>query len=120
MAKGLSMAGWIKMIAGGGVIMVGGPALVHYVSPTEEELFKRYNPDLQRRSLENRVGKQQDFDNFVTQLKEYSKSDKHIWAAIAEGEEKQRQAKREETEREQLSVAAEVQRRRDEMKSSAS
>lgn len=43
---------------------------------SEEELFKRYNPDLQRRSLENRLSKQQDFDKFVNNLKEYSKSEK--------------------------------------------
>jgi hypothetical protein len=55
---------------------VGGPALIYYVSPTEEELFLKYNPDLQKRSLENRIGRQQDFDNFVVKLKEYSKSDK--------------------------------------------
>lgn len=55
---------------------VGGPALIYYVSPTEEELFLRYNPELQKRSLENRVGKQEDFDNFVARLKEYSKSDR--------------------------------------------
>lgn len=52
---------------------IGGPALVIWVSPTEEELFKRYNPELQRRSLENRYQKQADFDNFVTKLKENSK-----------------------------------------------
>ena len=46
------------------------------MTPTEAELFSRYNPDLQRRSLENRVGKQEDFNKFVAQLKEYSKSDK--------------------------------------------
>lgn len=55
---------------------VGGPALIYYVSPTEEELFLRYNPELQKRSLENRIQKQEDFDNFVARLKEYSKSDK--------------------------------------------
>jgi hypothetical protein len=55
---------------------VGGPVLIYYVSPTEEELFSKYNPDLQKRSLENRIGRQQDFDNFVVKLKEYSKSDK--------------------------------------------
>jgi CBP4 len=60
----------------GATLCIGGPALVYYVTPTEEELFKRYNPDLQRRSLENRLSKQQDFDKFVTNLKEYSKSDK--------------------------------------------
>jgi hypothetical protein len=36
----------------------------------------KYNPELQKRSLENRAEKQQDFDNFVMKLKEYSKSDK--------------------------------------------
>jgi hypothetical protein len=50
--------------------------LIYYVTPTEAELFSRYNPDLQRRSLENRAGKQEDFNKFVAQLKEYSKSDK--------------------------------------------
>jgi len=49
---------------------------VYYVSPSEEEIFFKYNPELQKRSLENRVGRQQDFDNFVGKLKEYSKSDK--------------------------------------------
>lgn len=55
---------------------IGGPALIYYVTPTEEELFKRYNPDLQKRSLENRHQKQEDFDNFVSKLKEYSRSDR--------------------------------------------
>lgn len=60
----------------GGAICVGGPALVYYVSPTEEELFKKYNPDLQKKSLERRGERQQEFDEFVTKLKEFSKSDK--------------------------------------------
>ena len=73
---------------------VGGPFLIYWVTPTEEELFKachmtstsnglgltslyqRYNPDLQKRSLQNRQGTQQDFDDFVGKLKEYSRSDK--------------------------------------------
>lgn len=37
---------------------------------------QKYNPELQRRSLENRQAKQEDFDNFVGRLKEYSKSEK--------------------------------------------
>jgi len=81
---------------------VGGPALVYWVSPTEEELFKRYNPDLQRRSLENRYQKQEDFDKFVTKLKEYSKSDKPIWV------EWEQQAAREK----QQGVQAELDRRK--------
>ena len=60
----------------GTVCCIGGPALVYYVSPTAEELFLKYNPELQKRSLENRLQKQQDFDDFVGKLKEYSKSDK--------------------------------------------
>jgi hypothetical protein len=59
-----------------GVCAFGGPALIYYVTPTEEELFLKYNPELQKRSLENRIGKQEDFDHFVNKLKEYSKSDK--------------------------------------------
>lgn len=50
--------------------------MIYYISPTEEELFLKYNPDLQKRSLENRAQKEQDFDNFVMKLREYSKSDK--------------------------------------------
>ena len=30
----------IKMLSGGVILCVGGPALVYWVSPTEEELFK--------------------------------------------------------------------------------
>lgn len=39
--------------------------------------FQKYNPELQRRSLERRKEKQEDFDTFVNKLKDYSKSDKH-------------------------------------------
>lgn len=47
-----------------------------WVQPTDEELFERYNPELQKRSLEGRYERQKEFDDFVTKLKEYSKSDK--------------------------------------------
>jgi hypothetical protein len=71
----------------GALCCIGGPALIYYVSPTEEELFLKYNPELQKRSLENRVAKQQDFDNFVGKLKEYSKSDKpSMFAASGDGD----------------------------------
>lgn len=111
---------WLKSTSSGAVICVGGPALVHYVSPTEEELFKKYNPDLQKKSLANRQEKQQEFDEFVSKLKEYSKSDKPsrpapapsfaarvtheeklalltpgtVWVVQAEAAEKDRQLKR--------------------------
>lgn len=63
-------------LCSGGAIIVGGPALTYWVSPTEEELFKKYNPDLQKKSLANRAERQKEFDDFVGKLKEYSKSDK--------------------------------------------
>lgn len=50
--------------------------LINYVQPTEEELFKRYNPDLQRRSLEGREQRLKEANDFIAQLKEYGKSDK--------------------------------------------
>lgn len=59
-----------------GVIAVGGPALTYWLTPTEEELFKKYNPDLQKKSLANRSQTQQEFNEFVGKLKEYSRSDK--------------------------------------------
>lgn len=56
--------------------------MVLYVQPTDEELFKKYNPELQKKSLERRYEKQKDFDDFVTRLKEYSKSDKPSTCAL--------------------------------------
>ncbi|XDG07387.1 hypothetical protein ABKA04_007002 [Annulohypoxylon sp. FPYF3050] len=75
---------WIKMLAVGGAVCVGGPAFVVWVQPSEEELFKKYNPDLQKKSLERRYERQKEFDDFVTQLKEYSKSDRPSGAAHVE------------------------------------
>ncbi|KAK0110301.1 assembly factor cbp4 [Cadophora gregata f. sp. sojae] len=67
---------WGKMLAAASICCIGGPALVIWVSPTEEELFAKYNPELQKRSLENRLQKQEDFDHFAMKLREYSKSDR--------------------------------------------
>lgn len=68
-------------LCSGGAIIVGGPALTYWVSPTEDELFKKYNPDLQKKSLANRAERQKEFDDFVGKLKEYSKSDKPSMSA---------------------------------------
>lgn len=70
-----------------------------YVSPTPEELFSRYNPDLQKRSLANRDKKEKDFDDFVMRLREYSKNDKPIWQVVADVEKKEREDKIEEARR---------------------
>ncbi|KAI5303236.1 hypothetical protein KEM56_007764 [Ascosphaera pollenicola] len=76
------------MAAVGAVFIIGGPALVNYVRPTEEELFQKFNPELQRRNLELKEQRQKDFDAFVTQLKEHSKSDKTIWDSYKDTEAK--------------------------------
>jgi len=39
-------------------------------------LLKKYNPELQKRALAQRESRQQEFDSFVSHLKEASKSDK--------------------------------------------
>ncbi|KAI9795304.1 MAG: assembly factor cbp4 [Candelina submexicana] len=103
---------WAKMLSAGAVMCIGGPALVYYVTPTEEELFKRYNPELQKRSLENRYQRQKDFDDFVTRLKEYSKSDKPIWVVAAEHEARTRSN----TAEKQGADAAEIEKRKDEIR----
>ncbi|KAL8757440.1 MAG: hypothetical protein Q9199_002224 [Rusavskia elegans] len=112
----MSKAGmYIKMAAAFTILSVGGPAALFYFQPTDEELFKRYNPELQRKSLENRQGRQQDFDNFVTKLKEYSKSDRPIWEAAAQDEARTRANAAED----QKKAAAEIQKRREEIKRQA-
>ncbi|KAK8072312.1 hypothetical protein PG996_005660 [Apiospora saccharicola] len=77
MARKGSLGTWVKMLAVGVVCCIGGPALVYYVQPTDEELFKRYNPELQKKSLNRRYERQKEFDDFVTQLKTDSKDDRH-------------------------------------------
>ncbi|GAT18799.1 assembly factor cbp4 [Aspergillus luchuensis] len=87
----MSRAGtWMKMLGVGIVICVGGPAFVQYIRPTDEELFKRYNPDLQKRSLEEGDRRAREFDEYVTRLKQWSKSDKSIWYAAQEQQEQKR------------------------------
>ncbi|WEW61441.1 Assembly factor cbp4 [Emydomyces testavorans] len=56
---------------------------------------QRFNPDLQKRNLETRAQRQKEFNDFVTQLKEYSKSDKPIWVVAKEAEEQQNRQRRE-------------------------
>lgn len=57
-------------------LSVGGPAFVQYIRPSDEELVKRYSPELKKRSAEQGQRKEQEFDDYVTKLKEWSKSDK--------------------------------------------
>ncbi|KAI1478282.1 hypothetical protein K445DRAFT_350057 [Daldinia sp. EC12] len=108
-AKSGRLGTWLKMLAVGGAVCIGGPAFVIWVSPTDEELFKKYNPELQKKSLERRYEKQKEFDDFVTQLKEYSKSEKPIWMAQEEAVRK----RREEALRQEFLSAEEVKARKE-------
>ncbi|KAJ4298080.1 DNA repair protein RAD16 [Kalmusia sp. IMI 367209] len=113
-----SVAAYIKAIGAGAALCIGGPALVWYVTPTEEEIFKKYNPDLQKRALASREARQQEFEEFVTQLKEASKSDKPIWTAQKEMDEKRAFARAQQLRTEQASLIAETERRRAEIRAS--
>jgi biopolymer transport protein ExbB/TolQ len=64
---------------------------MNLVTPSEGELFKKFSPELQQHNLENRERRQRDYEDFVGKLKEYSKSDKPIWVAAQEAQEKARE-----------------------------
>jgi capsule polysaccharide export protein KpsE/RkpR len=64
---------------------------MYYVTPSEGEVFKRFNPDLQKRNLELREQRLKNNEEFVSKLIEYSKSDKPIWVVAAEEERKERE-----------------------------
>ncbi|KAJ2902783.1 uncharacterized protein MKZ38_000137 [Zalerion maritima] len=85
---------WTKAIVAGLGVAVGGPMLVWKVTPTEEEMFQRFSPELQKKSLEGRYDKQKQFDDYVEKLKEYSKSDKNIWIVMAEEDKREKKEKR--------------------------
>ncbi|OQV01997.1 hypothetical protein CLAIMM_07259 isoform 2 [Cladophialophora immunda] len=72
---------------------VGGPALMYYVTPAEGEVFKRFNPDLQKRNLELREQRLKNNEEFVSKLIEYSKSDKPVWIVAAEAEKREKAEK---------------------------
>lgn len=70
---------------------LGGPAIMYYVTPEEGELFKRFNPDLQKRNLEMREEREKNYLDFASKMKEYSKSDKPIWLVEQEANKKARE-----------------------------
>ncbi|KAJ5092489.1 hypothetical protein NUU61_007359 [Penicillium alfredii] len=109
----MSRAGvWLKVLGTGILVSVGGPALVQYIRPSDEELVKRYNPDLQKRSVEQGERRAQEFDEYVHKLKEWSKSDKSIWFAAQE----QQEMKRAEMEAQRARAKDEVRVQREEMR----
>lgn len=96
---------YAKMLGVFALCAIGGPAIMYYVTPAEGELFKRFNPDLQKRNLEMREQREQNYKDFAAKMIEYSKSDKPIWVA----EEESRRRAREDI----LRREAEQQRQRD-------
>ncbi|BDD61679.1 assembly factor cbp4 [Monascus purpureus] len=109
----MSRAGtWFKMLITGTIICVGGPAFVQYIRPTDEELFQRYNKDIQKQSLEEGPRRAKEFDDYVNRLKEWSKSDKSIWIAAQE----QADREREQRNAQQARVQEESKNQRDEMR----
>ncbi|KAF4124606.1 CBP4 [Geosmithia morbida] len=106
---------WGKVIAAGLVAGIGGPMFTSWVTPTEDEIRAKYNPDLRRRSLEGRAAREQEFDEFVTKLKEYSKSDKPIWVVAKEDRERQQKKAIEDAKTRDIEAAA----RREEMRRQA-
>ncbi|KAM3560447.1 hypothetical protein ARSEF4850_003647 [Beauveria asiatica] len=106
---------WTKVIVAGVAVSVGGPALTYWVVPTEEELRSRYNPDLLKKSIEGRAGREAEFNDFVTKLKQYSKSDKPIWTVIKEEEESRKNQEAKETR----DLAREAEARREAMRKEA-
>ncbi|PHH80562.1 hypothetical protein CDD82_1667 [Ophiocordyceps australis] len=113
--KSLNWRLWSKALVGGALVTVGGPALVYKLTPSEDELRARYNPDLRKRSLETRDEREQEFDEFVTRLKEYSKSDKPIWIVVKEDEERRKKTALEAAKAQQRAADAQ----RDEMRREA-
>ncbi|KAI9883876.1 MAG: hypothetical protein M1823_004341 [Watsoniomyces obsoletus] len=87
---------WAKMAVAGITLCVGGPAFVFWVTPTSEELFQKFNPELQKRNLEMREIRLERHQHFLDKLKEYSKSDKPIWVVAAEAEKEEKRRAEEE------------------------
>ena len=103
--------------------------LVEKIRPTPEELRARFSPEIRQRNLEQGDRREREFDEYVTKLKEWSKSDKSstlssilytllvwlmmdsvdsVWVAAHEMEEKRRATETE--QRDQAKEAVRIQR----------
>jgi hypothetical protein len=87
--------------------------MMYYLTPTSEEVFSRFSPELQQHNLENRERRQIEYEDFVGKLKEYSKSDKPIWEAakIAQEEARRKMAEQQKLEVEEQRGVKEASRR---------
>ncbi|KAI5810836.1 hypothetical protein BZA77DRAFT_326710 [Pyronema omphalodes] len=99
---------YVKMAVAGAVCCIGGPAFVMWVQPDPDELFQRYNPELQKKVLSEREQRLKAHEEHMAMLREYSKSNKPIWIVAAEAEKAREQKAREEKKR----IAAELEKQR--------
>jgi len=84
-------------------VAAGGPALMYYITPAEGVIFSQFNPELQKKNLALKDERLRSQEAFLSQLKEYAKSDKNIWIAAKEAQEKaQQEMAREEAEEKAL------------------
>ncbi|TGZ79288.1 hypothetical protein EX30DRAFT_397253 [Ascodesmis nigricans] len=88
----------IKMGVTAVVCCVGGPALVYYVQPSSEELFKQYNPELQKKVLEQREERMKEYEEHMRVLKEQASADRPFWIVAAAAEKKKKKAIMQQTE----------------------
>lgn len=58
------------------IIVGGGHLLIQKITPTEEELLARYNPELRQRSLEGREKRLAEWEYFSKKMIEQSKLNK--------------------------------------------
>lgn len=60
----------------GAVFAVGGPWVTQKLMVSEEEALSRFTPEEQKKILQKKREKEQEFEAFVTKLKEQTKSSK--------------------------------------------
>ena len=81
---------YFKLAAVFTLVSVGGPLGMYYMTPDPGAVFNRFSPELQKTNLENRDRRTAEYEDFRNKMIEYSKSDKPIWVAAAEAQEKAR------------------------------
>ncbi|GKT95276.1 cbp4 domain-containing protein [Colletotrichum tofieldiae] len=99
---------WGKMMLGSQrrSLLYWRPGLHHVGVADGGGAFQEIQPELQARSLANREKTQAEFDQFVTKLKEYSKSDRPIWTVRDEDIERQKAAQAFEQRRKEAELKA--------------
>ncbi|KAF2737513.1 CBP4-domain-containing protein [Polyplosphaeria fusca] len=109
---------YIKALAAGAVLCIGGPALVQYVTPTAEEIRAKYNPELRERAEREGPLREAEFDAFVNELKEASKSDKPIWVELKRMQKRKAEEEARRREESRARLLAEAEKRRSEIRAS--